>query len=67
MAAGSILGGLLVGAIGGGGALGVIAACQLVAIVLVLGGGAHRPHRSSSPAGFDTGIAATAASETPPV
>ena len=67
MAAGSILGGLLVGAIGGGGALGVIAACQLVAIVLVLGGGAHRPHRSGSPAGFDTGIASTAVSETPPV
>jgi MFS family permease len=63
IAAGSILGGVLVGAIGAGGALGVIAACQLIAIVLVLGGGSHR---SSSLAGLDASIAATAASETPP-
>ncbi len=63
MAAGSILGGVLVGAIGAGGALGVVAACQLIAIVLVLGGGSHR---SSSRAGLDTSIVSTAAAETPP-
>jgi len=67
MAAGSILGGVLVAAIGSGATFGVIAAAQLVALVLVLGGGSHpRFSRSSSRAGFDTSIASTAAAETPP-
>ncbi len=67
MAAGSILGGVLVAAIGSGATFGVIAAAQLVAIVLVLGGGSHpRLSRSSSRAGFETSIASTAAAETPP-
>jgi MFS family permease len=68
MAAGSILGGVLVAAIGGGATFGVIAAAQLVAVVLVLGGGSHPrlSPRSSSRAGFETSIASTAAAETPP-
>jgi MFS family permease len=63
MAVGSILGGVMVAAIGAGGTFGILAAAQLVAIVLVLGGGSHR---SSNRAGFDTSIASTAASATPP-
>jgi MFS family permease len=63
MAAGSILGGVLVAAIGAGGTFAIVAAAQLVAIALVLGGGAHR---SSNLAGFETSIASTAVSETPP-
>ena len=63
MAVGSILGGVMVAAIGAGGTFGIVAAAQLVAIALVLGGGSHR---SSNRAGFDTSIASTAASETPP-
>jgi MFS family permease len=69
MAAGSILGGVLVAAIGSGATFGVIAAAQLVALVLVLGGGGSHPRvslRSSSRAGLETSIASTAASETPP-
>lgn len=68
MAAGSILGGVLVAAIGSGATFGVIAAAQLVALVLVLGGDSHdRPSaRSSSRAGLETSIASTAAAETPP-
>ncbi|MFT3864381.1 MAG: MFS transporter [Solirubrobacterales bacterium] len=63
MAAGSILGGVLVAAIGAGGTFAIVAAAQLVALLLVLGGGSHR---SSNLDGFDTSIASTAASETPP-
>ncbi|HEY0277058.1 MAG TPA: MFS transporter [Solirubrobacterales bacterium] len=63
MAVGSILGGVMVAAIGAGGTFGIVAAAQLLALMLVLGGGSHR---SSNRAGFDTSIAATAASETPP-
>jgi MFS family permease len=62
MAVGSILGGVMVAAIGAGGTFGILAAAQLVAIVLVLGGGSHR---SSNRAGFETSIASTAAAETP--
>jgi MFS family permease len=62
MAVGSILGGVMVAAIGAGGTFGIVAAAQVVAIVLVLGGGSHR---SSNRAGFDTSIASTAAAETP--
>ena len=67
MAAGSILGGVLVAAVGATATFGVLAAAQLVALVLVLGG-PQRPTslRSSSRAGFETSIASTAASETPP-
>lgn len=67
MAAGSILGGVLVAAVGSTATFGVLAAAQLVALVLVLGG-PQRPTslRSSSRAGFETSIASTAASETPP-
>ena len=67
MATGSILGGVLVAAIGSGATFGVLAAAQLVALVLVLGG-PQRPTstRSSSRAGFDTSIVSTAAAETPP-
>jgi len=67
MAAGSILGGVLVAAIGSGATFGVLAAAQLVALVLVLGG-PQRPTslRSSSRAGFETSIVSTAAAETPP-
>ena len=63
MAVGSILGGVMVATIGAGGTFGIVAAAQLLALMLVLGGGSHR---SSNRAGFDTSIAATAASETPP-
>lgn len=63
MAAGSILGGVLVAAIGASATFGIVAAAQLIALLLVLGGGSHR---SSNLAGFDTSIASTAASETPP-
>lgn len=63
IATGSILGGVLVGAIGSAGTFGVVAAAQLLAAALVLGGGAHR---SSSRAGFETSIASSARSETPP-
>jgi MFS family permease len=68
MATGSILGGVLVAAIGSGATFGVIAVAQLFALVLVLGGGSHpRPSpRSSNRAGFETSIASTAAAETPP-
>jgi predicted MFS family arabinose efflux permease len=68
MATGSILGGVLVAAIGSGATFGVIAAAQLIALVLVLGGGSHpRPSpRSSKRAGFETSIASTAAAQTPP-
>jgi MFS family permease len=68
MAVGSILGGVLVAAIGSGATFGVIAAAQLVALVLVLGGGSHPrlSPRSSSRAGLDTSIVSTAAAETPP-
>ena len=67
MATGSILGGVLVAAIGSGATFGVLAAAQLVALVLVLGG-PQRPTsiRSSSRAGFDSSIVETAAAETPP-
>lgn len=67
MATGSILGGVLVAAIGSTATFGVMAAAQLVAMVLVLGG-PQRPtsFRSSSRAGLETSIASTAASETPP-
>ncbi len=64
MAAGSILGGVMVAAIGAGGTFGIVAAAQIVALVLVLGGGSHR---SSNRDGFETSIVATAASETPPL
>lgn len=63
MATGSILGGVLVAAIGAGDTFAIVAAAQLVALVLVLGGGSHR---SSNLDGFDTSIASTAAAETPP-
>lgn len=67
MAAGSILGGVLVAAVGSTATFGVLAAAQLVALALVLGG-PQRPTslRSSNRAGFETSIASTAASETPP-
>jgi MFS family permease len=67
MAAGSILGGVLVAAIGSTATFGALAAAQLVALGLVLGG-PQRPTslRSSNRAGFETSIASTAASETPP-
>jgi MFS family permease len=67
MATGSILGGVLVAAIGSGATFGVLAAAQLVALFLVLGG-PQRPTstRSSSRAGFDSSIVETAAAETPP-
>ncbi len=63
MAAGSILGGVLVAAIGAGGTFATVAAAQLIAVALVLGGGSHR---SSNRAGFDTNIVSTVAAETPP-
>ncbi|MBS1678496.1 MAG: MFS transporter [Actinobacteria bacterium] len=63
IATGSILGGVLVGAIGSAGTFAVAAALQLVAAALVVGGGGQR---SSRRAGFETSIASTAASETPP-
>lgn len=67
MATGSILGGVLVAAIGSGATFGVLAAAQLVALLLVIGG-PQRPAstRSSSRAGFDSSIVETAAAETPP-
>ncbi|MBS1894654.1 MAG: MFS transporter [Actinobacteria bacterium] len=67
MAIGSILGGVLIAAVGSTATFGVLAAAQLVAMVLVLGG-PQRPvsSRSSNRAGFETNIASTAASETPP-
>jgi MFS family permease len=63
MAAGSILGGVMVAAVGAGATFGIVAAAQVVALLLVLGGGSHR---SSNRDGFDTSIVSTAASETPP-
>ena len=61
--AGSILGGVLVTAIGTAGAFGVMAASQLVALALVL---SVHPHRSSSLAGLETSIEFAEASERPP-
>ena len=68
MAAGSILGGVLVAALGSTATFGLLGAAQLVAIALVLGG-PQRPTslRSSNRAGLETSIASTATSETPPV
>jgi predicted MFS family arabinose efflux permease len=63
IAAGSVLGGVLVATVGSGAALGLSAVSQLAALVLVLGA---RPHRSSSLAGLETSIASTEASEAPP-
>lgn len=63
MAAGSILGGVMVAAVGAGATFGIVAAAQVVALLLVLGGGSHR---SSNRDGFETSIVSTAASETPP-
>ena len=65
MAVGSILGGVMVAAIGAGGTFGIVAAAQVVAVLLVLGGGGS--HRSSNLDGFDTSIVSTAAAETPPL
>jgi predicted MFS family arabinose efflux permease len=64
IAAGSVLGGVMVATIGSGAAIGVVAVSQLGALALVLG---TSPHRSSSPAGLETSIVATEASETPPL
>jgi len=61
--AGSILGGVLVAAIGTGGALAVMAASQLLALALVL---SIRPQRSSSLTGLETSIEVAEASERPP-
>jgi predicted MFS family arabinose efflux permease len=67
MAAGSILGGVSVAALGSTATFALLGAAQLVALVLVLGG-PQRPTslRSSSRAGLETSIVSTAASETPP-
>jgi MFS family permease len=63
MAIGAILGGVMVAAVGAGATFGIVAAAQVVALLLVLGGGSHR---SSNRDGFDTSIVSTAASEMPP-
>ena len=63
IAAGSVLGGVLIAALGSGAAIGVVALSQLGALALVL---SVHPHRSSSRAGLETSIVVTEASETPP-
>ena len=63
MAAGSIAGGLLIAAIGSGAAFGVLAASQVVALLLVLG---VKSQRSSSLAGLETSIEVAEAAERPP-